>query len=56
MANVTRADIEATLRLAVEIPLRPSVQVFPLQEANLALSELKQRKIRGAKVLDLTLR
>jgi propanol-preferring alcohol dehydrogenase len=53
VANVTRADIEATLRLAVEIPLRAEVQVFRLEEANRALAELKQRKIRGAKVISL---
>jgi D-arabinose 1-dehydrogenase-like Zn-dependent alcohol dehydrogenase len=27
------------------------VQEYPLAEANLALAELKERKIRGAKVL-----
>lgn len=53
VANVTRDDIEATLRLAVEIPLQAEVQVFPLEEANRALAELKQRKIRGAKVLSV---
>jgi alcohol dehydrogenase, propanol-preferring len=53
VANVTRDDIEATLQLFASLPLRPEVQVFPLEEANRALSELKQRRIRGAKVLDL---
>jgi len=28
--------------------------VFPLDEANTALRELKERKIRGAKVLQIT--
>jgi len=37
--------------LAAEIPLRPEVQEYPLEEANRALRELKERKIRGAKVL-----
>jgi D-arabinose 1-dehydrogenase-like Zn-dependent alcohol dehydrogenase len=31
------------------------VQTFPLTEANTALQELKQRRIRGAKVLDMNL-
>lgn len=53
VANVTRADVAAFLDLAAKIPLRPEVQVYPLEEANTALMELKQRKIRGAKVLVL---
>ena len=53
VANVTRADIEATLLLAAAIPLRPEVTAFRLEDATRALVELKQRKIRGAKVLDL---
>jgi alcohol dehydrogenase, propanol-preferring len=51
VANVTRADIGEFLKLAAEIPIRPETQEYPLDEANLALLELKQRKIRGAKVL-----
>ena len=37
--------------LAAEIPILPEVEEFPLEDANRALVELKQRKIRGAKVL-----
>jgi propanol-preferring alcohol dehydrogenase len=51
VANVTRADISEFLKLAAEIPIRPEVQEYPLEAANMALMELKQRKIRGAKVL-----
>jgi propanol-preferring alcohol dehydrogenase len=51
VANVTRADVQEFLELAAAIPLLPEVQEYPLAEANLALAELKQRKIRGAKVL-----
>jgi propanol-preferring alcohol dehydrogenase len=51
VANVTRADVIEFLRLAAEIPIRPEVKTFPLAEANTALVELKQRRIRGAKVL-----
>jgi propanol-preferring alcohol dehydrogenase len=53
VANVTRRDIAEFLELAAKIPIRPEIQVYPLEEANLALLELKQRKIRGAKVLTL---
>jgi alcohol dehydrogenase, propanol-preferring len=51
VANVTRRDVRAFLDLAAAIPLRPDVQEFPLEEANRALAELKDRTIRGAKVL-----
>ncbi len=53
VANVTRADVEGFLRLAAEIPIRPEVQEYPLEEANSALRELRESKIRGAKVLTL---
>ena len=51
VANVTRSDVREFLQLAAEIPIRPEVQEFALEEANKALVELKTRKIRGAKVL-----
>ena len=51
VANVTRQDVAEFLALAAEIPILPEVQVYPLEEANRALAELKARKIRGAKVL-----
>ena len=51
VANVSRADVREFLRLAAEIPLHPTIEEFPLAEANRALRELKERKIRGAKVL-----
>lgn len=51
VANVTRRDISEFLSLAAEIPIRPEIQEFELKEANRALKELKDRKIRGAKVL-----
>lgn len=51
VANVTRADVREFLSLAAKIPLRPTIVEFPLAEANRALRELKDSKIRGAKVL-----
>jgi len=53
VANVTRRDVREFLALAADIPLKPEVQPFALDEANVALLELKNRKIRGAKVLQL---
>lgn len=51
VANVARSDVREFLALAAEIPLHPEVQEFPLERANQALRELKERRIRGAKVL-----
>lgn len=51
VANVTRRDVTEFLKIAAEIPLHPTYEEFPLAEANRALLELKERKIRGAKVL-----
>jgi propanol-preferring alcohol dehydrogenase len=51
VANVARQDVSEFLELAAELELQPEVKEFPLEEANQALLELKQRKIRGAKVL-----
>ena len=51
VANVARRDIGEFLELAAEIPIKPEVQEYSLEDANKALVELKEKKIRGAKVL-----
>jgi len=51
VANVARRDIAEFLELAARIPIRPEVQEYALEDANRALLELKERRIRGAKVL-----
>jgi propanol-preferring alcohol dehydrogenase len=51
VANVTRRDVEEFLLMAATIPIRPEIEEYRLEEANVALLELKERKIRGAKVL-----
>lgn len=53
VANVTRRDVVESLSLAAEMALRPEVQVFPLAGVNQALMELRTRRIRGAKVLQI---
>lgn len=53
VANVTHRDIAEFLPLAAAIPIKPEVQVYPLEEANRALLELKRGRIRGAKVLSV---
>jgi len=51
VANVSRQDVAEFLSLAAEIGIRPTVQEYPLEEANQALMELRTRKVHGAKVL-----
>jgi propanol-preferring alcohol dehydrogenase len=51
VANVTRRDVTEFLHAAVAIGLRPEVQEYALEDANLALRDLKARAVRGAKVL-----
>ena len=53
VANVSRRDVKEFLQLAAAIPIKPEVQAYPLEDANTALVELKERKIRGAKVLKI---
>ncbi len=51
VANVTRKDVSEFLQVASEVPIKPEVQEFVLEEANKGLIEMKEGKIRGAKVL-----
>ncbi|MFZ5884062.1 MAG: zinc-dependent alcohol dehydrogenase family protein [Chloroflexota bacterium] len=53
VANVTRADVREFLQLAAEAGIKPEFQEYELKDANIALLELKQGKIRGAKVLTI---
>lgn len=51
VANVAGRDIAEFLPVAAEIPIRPTIETYPLEEANRALRELRAGSIRGAKVL-----
>jgi len=51
VANVTRRDAQEFLSLAAEIPIKPKIQKFRMEEANEALILLKQGRISGAGVL-----
>jgi propanol-preferring alcohol dehydrogenase len=53
VANFTRDDARELLQLAAEIPIRPAFDVFPLEEANVALERLKAGAIAGAAVIDV---
>jgi propanol-preferring alcohol dehydrogenase len=51
VANLTRADGEAFLALAPQVPVRCAVTPFPLASANEALALLRQGRIEGAAVI-----
>lgn len=51
VANLTRADGKAFMRVAEETDLRPSVATFPLAQANEALARLRNGQLQGAAVL-----
>ncbi|MGA9176322.1 MAG: zinc-dependent alcohol dehydrogenase family protein [Desulfobacterales bacterium] len=53
VANIARNDVSEFIKLAAEIPIIPEFEEYPLESANEALLELKERKIRGAKVLKI---
>jgi propanol-preferring alcohol dehydrogenase len=51
VANLTREDGLAFMRLAAEIPLDLETTLYPLGEANRALADLREGKLTGAAVL-----
>jgi propanol-preferring alcohol dehydrogenase len=51
VANLTRRDGEEFLALAPVIPVRSTVEQFPLDQANEALDRLRSGALRGAGVL-----
>ena len=53
VANATRKDGEGLLKIAAEIPIKTIAQVYPLEEANQVLRDLKEGKITGAAVLKM---
>ena len=51
VANVTRQDAEEFLPLAARIPVVPTIEEFPLGQANEVLYSIKNSKLRAAAVL-----
>jgi propanol-preferring alcohol dehydrogenase len=49
----TRADGEAFLAVAAEIPLRPTVSMYPFEQADRALADLAGDRVTGAAVIDV---
>jgi len=53
VANLTRRDGTEFLELASRVPVRTHVRVFPLEEANEALTALRSGSLEGAAVLEI---
>ncbi len=53
VANVTRRDVWSFIGIAAEMKFKPDVEVYAFDNANQAITDIKQRKIKGAKVLVL---
>jgi len=51
VANLTRADGEAFLRVAPEVPVKTATTIYPLERANDALDDLRHGRFEGAAVL-----
>jgi propanol-preferring alcohol dehydrogenase len=51
VANLTRRDGEEFLALAPMVPVRTTVETYPLDDANRALTDLREGRVRGAAVL-----
>jgi propanol-preferring alcohol dehydrogenase len=51
VANVTSHDVKEFIRIAAEMPFKPEVEIYPFEDANKAIMDIKNRKIKGAKVL-----
>lgn len=55
VANLTRRDGNEFFELVAQAPLKAQVQVFSLEEANLALDLMRRGDIQGAAVLSMRL-
>ncbi len=51
VANVTSNDVREFIRIAAEMPFKPEIEIYPFEKANQAILDIKQRRIKGAKVL-----
>jgi len=55
VANATYQDGVEFMRLAAEIPIHAATRIYPLEEANRALLDLKHSRIKGEGVLQVAI-
>ena len=53
VANLTRQDGNEFIALAPQVPVHTEVSVYPLEQANQALEDLRAGRFRGAAVLEI---
>jgi propanol-preferring alcohol dehydrogenase len=51
VANLTRRDAEEFMALAPKVPVQTETEIFALEDANVALSRLRDGQVKGAAVL-----
>ena len=54
VANLTRRDGEEFLEIAPRVPVKTKTEVFPLEQANMALDKFRAGKLDGTAVLQIT--
>lgn len=54
VANLTRLDGDLLLQVAPQVPVRTTIRLYMLEEANDALNDLRKGRLNGAAVLDLS--
>lgn len=54
VANIVRSDVENFLALAASMAIKPAVEIYPFENANDAIIDLKHKHVKGAKVLNVT--
>jgi alcohol dehydrogenase, propanol-preferring len=53
VANLTRRDGDEFMELAPQVPVRTEIEVYPLEDANVALDDLRGGRVQGAAVLQV---
>lgn len=53
VANLTRKDGEEFLALAPAIPVKTDIHIYPLEQVNEALDDLRQGRFTGAAVITI---
>jgi alcohol dehydrogenase, propanol-preferring len=53
VANLTRLDGVEFIGLAPEVPVRTEIQVYPLEEANSAVDDMRHGRVVGTAVLSV---
>ena len=51
VANVTRQDVREFIRIAANMKFKPEIQTYSFDDANRAILDIKNKNIKGAKVL-----